>query len=90
MLNKRFEEWIRTVVGDRAYLDLQETDAYRRVMKTFDEIIKPSFRSVDDEDQYVNFNKANLKDDPAKGLQNGSITVTGYVESNKRGLNWLT
>jgi hypothetical protein len=46
-------------------------------MKTFDENIKPEFRSRDDEDQYVTFPKANLKDDPAKGLKSDTITVTG-------------
>ena len=77
MLNKRFEEWVKTVVGERAYLDLKEQDSYRLAMKTFDENIKPGFRSRDDEDQYVNFPKANLKDDPAKGLQSNTITVPG-------------
>lgn len=77
MLNRRFEEWVKDIVGERAYLELREQDPYRRAMKTFDENIKPGFRSRDDEDQYVTFPKANLKDDPAKGLKSDTITVTG-------------
>ncbi len=77
MLNKRFEEWVKTVVGERTYLDLQEQDCYRLAMKTFDENIKPGYRSRDDEEQYVNFPKACLKDDISKGLQSDTVTVTG-------------
>jgi hypothetical protein len=77
MLNKRFEEWIKDVVGERPYLDLRDTDAFRRGMKQFDESIKPSFRSIDDEEQYVTFQKANLESSEARGLVNDTITITG-------------
>ena len=77
MMNKRFEEYVKAVVGERAYLDLREQDSYRHAMKTFDESIKPGFRSKDDEDQFVNFPKANLKDNPKMNLQSNTITVTG-------------
>ncbi len=79
MLNLRFEQFVKDIVGERAFLDLKETDAFRLAMKQFDEIIKLGFRSRDDEDQYVNFPMANLKDDPSRGLQANCITVTGYV-----------
>lgn len=79
MLNKRFEEWVSNVVGERAYIELRQTDAYRLAMKTFDENIKPGFRSRDDQDQYVNFPKAGLADDPAKGLESNTITINGKV-----------
>ena len=77
MLNKRFEEWVKTIVGERAYLDLREHDSYRLAMKMFDDNIKPGFRSRDDEEQYVTFPKANLQDSPEKGLKSDTITVTG-------------
>ena len=79
MLNLRFEQWVKDIVGEKAFLDLRETDSFRLAMKTFDENIKPGFRSRDDEDQYVNFPKANLTDDPNKGLKANCITVTGSV-----------
>lgn len=84
MINRRFEDWVKTVVGDRAYLDLVEQDSYRRAMKTFDENIKPGFRTVQDEEQYINFPKANLKDDPTKGLTNDTITVEAYATPTLR------
>lgn len=77
MLNLRFEQWVRDVVGEKVFLDLKETDAFRLAMKHFDETIKPGFRSRDDQDQYVHFPLANLKDEPAKGLKNSCITMTG-------------
>ena len=79
MLNLRFEQWVRDVVGEKVFLDLKETDAFRLAMKHFDETIKPGFRSRDDQDQYVHFPLANLKDEPAKGLKNSCITMTGFV-----------
>ncbi len=79
MLNKRFEEWVKDIVGERAYIELRETNGYRLAMKQFDESIKPAFRSRDDENQYINFPMANVKDDPAKRIKSNCITLTGYV-----------
>ena len=78
MLNKRFEQWVKDVVGERAFFELKETNGYRLAMKQFDEIIKPSFRSRDDEDQFINFPMANLQDNSAKGIKSNSITLTGF------------
>jgi hypothetical protein len=66
MLNLRFEQWVKDIVGEKAFLDLRETDSFRLAMKTFDENIKPGFRSRDDEEQYVNFPKANLLTIPTR------------------------
>lgn len=77
MLNKRFEEWVKSVVGEVAFLDLREHESYRRAMKAFNENIKPGFQSKGDEQQYVSFPKTYLTDDPAKGLESDTLTVTG-------------
>jgi hypothetical protein len=77
MINKRFEQWIKDAVGERAYFDLKETNGYRLAMKQFDEVIKPGYRSQDDEDQYINFPMANIVDDPSKGIKANTITMTG-------------
>lgn len=77
MINRRFEQWIKDSVGDRAFIDLRETNGYRLAMKQFDEVIKPGFRSRDDEEQYVNFPKAGLKDKPSRGVSANTITLTG-------------
>jgi hypothetical protein len=79
MINKRFENWVKDIVGERAYLDLRETDAYRRAMKDFDENIKPSFSGKGDEIAYVSFPMANIKDDPSKGIKGNTLTLTASV-----------
>jgi hypothetical protein len=76
MLNKRFEEFVKSTVGERCFLDLRETSGYRHAMKTFDENVKPGFRSRKDEDQYVNFPMANIPDNPKRGVKANTITVT--------------
>ena len=80
MLNKRFEEWVKNIVGERAYIELRDTNGYRLAMKQFDESIKPAFRSRDDEDQFINFPMANLKDNPSKRIKSNCITLTGFVD----------
>ncbi|OCL00822.1 actin-like ATPase domain-containing protein [Cenococcum geophilum 1.58] len=76
MINKRFENWVKDMVGERVYLDLKETDAYRRAMKDFDENIKPSFQGTGDETAYVNFPMAKIKDNPSKGIAGNTLTLT--------------
>ena len=77
MINLRFADWIKQVIGERAFIDLKETDAYRTAMKDFDERLKPGFRSRTDEDVYLNFPKARLADNPDRGLESDTITVSG-------------
>ena len=89
MLNKRFEEWVKNIVGERAYIELRETNGYRLAMKQFDESIKPAFRSRDDEDQYINFPMANLKDDPSKKIKSNCITLAGFVHESPVSMNRL-
>lgn len=77
IINKRFELWIRDVVGDRAFLDLRGTNGYRLAMKSFDEVIKPGFKSESDEDQYINFPMAKIRDNSSKGIRANTLTLTG-------------
>lgn len=49
MINKRFEEFVKSTVGERCFIDLKETNGWRSAMKTFDEQVKPGFRSRNDE-----------------------------------------
>ncbi|KAF2464027.1 actin-like ATPase domain-containing protein [Lindgomyces ingoldianus] len=76
MINKRFENWVKDMVGERTFLDLKETDAYRRAMKDFDETIKPSFRGKNDETAYVNFPMAKIKDNSSKGIKSNTLTLS--------------
>jgi hypothetical protein len=75
MINKRFEGWVKDAVGERAHLDLKQTDPYRRAMKTFDETIKPGFRGVDDEVVYISFPMASIADNPSKGIKGNTMTL---------------
>ena len=77
MINKRFEQWVKDMVGERAFLDLRETNGYRFAMKHFDVVIKPSFRSKDDEEQYINFPMAKINDNPEKGIKMNTLTLSG-------------
>lgn len=72
---------MKNIVGERAYIELRDTNGYRLAMKQFDESIKPAFRSRDDEDQYINFPMANLKDDPSRKIKSNCITLTGFVHN---------
>jgi hypothetical protein len=76
MINKRFENWVKDMVGERAFFDLKEHDAYRRAMKDFDENIKPGFRGKDDDVQYVNFPMANIKDNKARGITGNTLPLS--------------
>lgn len=78
MLNRRFEEYIKNVIGENDFIRIRETSAYSRAMKHFDESIKPGFHTSDDNEQYVNFPKAGLKDRPELGLSKDTIAVKRY------------
>ena len=79
MINRRFEDHIRNVVGEEAFARLRQTRAYAGAMKHFDEIIKPSFHTSEDDEQYVNFPKAGLADRPNLGLTKDTITIQRHV-----------
>jgi hypothetical protein len=76
MINRRFEDYIKSKVGERCFFELKETNGWRHAMKTFDENIKPGFRGRDDEDQYINFPMANIPDNAHRGIKANTITVT--------------
>ena len=78
MLNKRFEEHVRNIIGDDQYATLVKTKGYGHAMEQFDKSVKTAFRSTDDE-FFINFPMANLRDDPDNGLQSNCLQLTGYV-----------
>ncbi|XXG97656.1 hypothetical protein Hte_003963 [Hypoxylon texense] len=77
MLNKSFEQYIEQLVGKDAFLELRTTPSYRQAMRTFDAFWKPSFVGQNDNDIYVSFAHANLRDNKAKGLFQNTMTITG-------------
>ena len=76
MLNRRFEEHIKHVVGDSDFIRLRDSGALTRAMKHFNDYIKPGFYSSEEDEQYISFPKAGLKDRPKRGLAQNCITVT--------------
>ena len=79
MLNRRFEDYIKSIVGEDEFVRLRETGAYARAMKNFDDHIKQEFYHCEDDEQYVNFPRAGLKDRPEKGLLHNTITIKRYL-----------
>ncbi|KAF2103534.1 hypothetical protein NA57DRAFT_53054 [Rhizodiscina lignyota] len=77
IINKRFEQWIKDTVGERSFQDLKITNGYRLAMKQFDEVIKPGFRSKEDDDQYITFTMAKIKHKPLKYIKASTLTLTG-------------
>lgn len=75
MLNRRFEQYIKNVVGERNFIKIRENGTLARAMKTFNDTIKPGFYSSEDDEHYVNFPKAGLKDVPEKGLSQSELTI---------------
>lgn len=67
-----------TVLGEKEFVRLRETRTYARAMKNFDENIKPGFQNSEDDEQYIHFPKAGLKDRPELGLVGDTVTVERY------------
>lgn len=63
ILNQRFEESVRDLVGKQEFERLQKTKGYRHAIRTFDRQVKRSFRGDPNEGYFVNFPTAGLKDD---------------------------
>jgi len=76
MLNKRFEEHIKDIVGEDQFVKLRKTKGFRLAMKQFDETIKTAFMSPE-EDYYVNFPMANLADDKIHGISSNCYNLKG-------------
>lgn len=79
MVNKRFEEAIKTAVGEEQCFGLRKHRSYRIAMQFFDESVKPKFNPYeqdDDEVYYVNFPMAGLKDDPENNISSNCFNVT--------------
>ena len=79
ILNQRFEESVKNLVGDQEFERLRNTQGYSYAIGTFDREVKTSFRGHSKEEYFVNFPMASLKDDPEGQLQANCWRMTGYV-----------
>ena len=78
-LNKRFTQAVKDLVGEDQFYHLRKTKGYQEAMKQFDRQIKTAFRGTADEDYFVNFPMANLKDDKKRRLVSNCWNMKGYV-----------
>jgi hypothetical protein len=77
-INKRFETFLKDIVGEEEFLDLRKTLAFRDAMATFDREVKMTFKSADQE-YIIPFPMAGLKDDPANNLTSDCLKLRGQV-----------
>ncbi|KAI9882584.1 MAG: hypothetical protein M1823_005673 [Watsoniomyces obsoletus] len=78
MLNKRFEQLIQNLVGDKEFQRIRKTKGYETAKEQFDLSIKTAFAATDEE-YIVSFPMANLIDNPEKNIESNCITL----ESNQ-------
>lgn len=69
ILNKRFEEAVKNIVGDEEFIDLKKTEGFADAVKQFDREVKPAFCGDKDQAWNVNFTMGNLEDDPTNNIQ---------------------
>lgn len=76
-LNRRFESAVKDLVGEDQYFHLRKTRGFEQATEQFDRSIKTAFRGDQEEDYFVNFPMANLKDDQANNLQSQTWNMKG-------------
>ncbi|KAI9705053.1 MAG: hypothetical protein M1836_006836 [Candelina mexicana] len=76
MLNRRFEQWVKDIVGEDAFFPLRKTHGFRLAMKQFDETIKVALGSKANDVYYLNFPMSNIQDDPDQGVKSNTLTMT--------------
>lgn len=69
ILNKRFEDAVKNIVGDEEFLDLKKTEGFADAVKQFDREVKPAFCGDRDQAWNVNFTMGNIQDDPSNNIQ---------------------
>lgn len=76
-LNKRFEETVRSIVGDEQFVNLKKGVGWAKALNEFDKNIKTAFAGDPKDVYYVTFPKAQLEDDPDEGLISNCWEMTG-------------
>lgn len=79
ILDKRFEEAVRTVVGDDQFGPLKKGVGWAKAMNEWDKNIKTAFTGDVTEVNYVTFPKADLEDDEMERIFSNCWEMTGDV-----------
>ncbi|EXK29750.1 hypothetical protein FOXG_11731 [Fusarium oxysporum f. sp. lycopersici 4287] len=82
VLNERFSKEVETLVGAEQWSKLKTSRAFHLASKQFDREIKRSFRGGAEEEYFVNFPTAKLKDDLDYGLEASTWRLTGVELKN--------
>ena len=76
-LNQRFDEAVKRLVGDDQWEGLRKSKGFFFAQKSFERDVKRSFRGSADEEHYINFPTATLRDNPKAGLESNCWAMTG-------------
>lgn len=76
MLNWRFEEFVKNIVGEERFFEMRKTRAFSQAMRYFDQEVKTSFKSDENQSWYVSFPMARLTDDPVNNILADTLTLT--------------
>jgi hypothetical protein len=75
MLNKRFEEAVKDIVGEEEFLELKKTKGFAAAVRTFDREVKPAFSGEPNQTWDVAFPMARLQDDPVNNVMANCLTL---------------
>ncbi|KAI1417493.1 actin-like ATPase domain-containing protein [Hypoxylon sp. FL1857] len=76
-LNKRFTETVQNLVGDEQWMTLKKSVGWSRALNEWDKVIKTGFQGDLEDESFVSFPQAHLKDDPEENLVANCWTMTG-------------
>jgi hypothetical protein len=75
ILNKRFEEAVKNIVGEEEFFHLKTTESFADAVKQFDREAKPAFCGEKDQAWNINFTMGNLEDDPENNVQGNCLRL---------------
>ncbi len=74
-MNKRFEDYVKNIVGEEEMFALRKHEAFAHAMKQFDQEVKPNFTADPNKSWFVSFPMAKLADDPDNDLQSDFLNL---------------
>lgn len=75
-LNQRFEDAVRRLVGKEQWRVLRSSKAYNHAAKYFERDVKRNFMNNEDDEYFVSFPMAKLRNDPERGLESNCWSMT--------------
>ncbi|KAL9043671.1 MAG: hypothetical protein Q9214_003148 [Letrouitia sp. 1 TL-2023] len=76
MLNKKFEDYLKSVIDEEEFFSLRKTQSLKSAMMKFDEEIKQAFVCSNKRTYFVDFPGAHLTNQPDLNLRSNRITLT--------------